>query len=421
MLSRAENELLTHVTGDAPMGRMMRRYWVPAALAEEVAEPDGAPVSLRLFGEELVVFRDTHGRVGLVDANCPHRLASLRLARNEECGLRCVYHGWKFDVEGKCLEMPTEPEGYAFRDRMRITAYPTREAGGIIWAYMGPPGDEPPFPAYDFLAMPAVRRAIVKMGERANYLQALEGSLDSSHTWFLHRGTIPDWEKRSSVSSDLSPVLEAEDTEYGFRYAAIRKPNLRPGEEKYVRVTLFVLPFTAFIPRPLDAAQHAHVNIFVPVDDEHTMFYDFFFTQDGAALDEVALRRELKAEPGADLDSRWFRRGSVENGWNQDRAAMKRGSWLGIEGFQNQDMACQESMGTVVDRTREHLGTSDVAIIRLRRRMLDAVRRFQNGKPLIGHENPIAYERLRSEQKVIPIEQPWQTVGAYAGEYATVP
>ena len=417
MLSAAENTLLTTVTGDAPMGRLMRSYWLPAALSEEVAENDGTPIPLRLFGEDLVLFRDTAGRLGLMDAHCPHRLASLALGRNEEGGLRCVYHGWKFDVTGACLEMPTEPAGYGYRDRMSVRSYAVREAGGLVWAYLGPADREPVFPAYDFLSLPVAQRSIIKMGERANFFQALEGSLDSSHSWFLHRGTIPDWEKRSSVSSDLSPKLEAEDTDYGFRYAAIRKPNLHADRDKYVRVTLFAAPSTAFIPRPLEPTQHAHVNIFVPIDDTTTMFYDIFFSQDGSPIDEAAMRRDLRAEPGVDLDHRWMRRATEANGWNQDRTAMKRGSWLGIDGFQNQDMACQESMGPIVNRPGEHLGTSDVAIIRLRRRMIDAVNRFVAGEAPLGLDTRVAYETMRSEQLVIPIDQPWQSVGAFAGEY----
>ena len=417
MLSAAENTLLTTVTGDAPMGRLMRSYWLPAALSEEVAENDGTPIPLRLFGEDLVLFRDTAGRLGLMDAHCPHRLASLALGRNEEGGLRCVYHGWKFDVTGACLEMPTEPAGYGYRDRMSVRSYAVREAGGLVWAYLGPADREPLFPAYDFLSLPVAQRSIIKMGERANFFQALEGSLDSSHSWFLHRGTIPDWEKRSSVSSDLSPKLEAEDTDYGFRYAAIRKPNLHADRDKYVRVTLFAAPSTAFIPRPLEPTQHAHVNIFVPIDDTTTMFYDIFFSQDGSPIDEAAMRRDLRAEPGVDLDHRWMRRATEANGWNQDRTAMKRGSWLGIDGFQNQDMACQESMGPIVNRPGEHLGTSDVAIIRLRRRMIDAVNRFVAGEAPLGLDTRVAYETMRSEQLVIPIDQPWQSVGAFAGEY----
>jgi phthalate 4,5-dioxygenase oxygenase subunit len=419
MLSREENDLLTQVTGDAPMGQMMRRYWFPAALSDEIAEPDGPPVRVRLLGEDLVAFRDTDGRVGVIDAHCPHRLASLALGRNEECGIRCIYHGWKFDVDGNCVDMPTEPEGYNFRDRMRLRAYPTREAGGMLWTYLGPPGTEPAFPHYDWMDLPATHCTVVKIGSHTNYLQATEGSIDSSHSWFLHRGgnVSRDWATRTGVSTDTAPKLEAEDTPYGFRYAAIRRPNENPDTEQYVRVTLYVMPTTAFIPRSLDNNTEVHVQIFVPVDDEHTMFYGVFFSQNGKPVRDM--RKTLFARPVIELDANWYRLANEENGWNQDRAGMKSGeSWCGIEGFPNQDIACQESMGPIVDRTQEHLGTSDVAIIRMRRRMLDAVARFQAGESPIGHDPSIPYERVRSEQKIIGIDEPWQQVGAYAGEFA---
>ena len=354
----------------------------------------------------------------MLDERCPHRLASLALGRNEEGGLRCVYHGWKFDVDGACMEMPTEPPGYSFQERMRTRSYPVREAGGLVWTFLGERGTEPPFPAYDWTALPKEQVAIIKVGERVNYLQAVEGSIDSSHSWFLHRDTIWDWKKRSEISSDLSPKIEAQDEPYGFRYAAIRKPNENPDSAKYVRVTQFVLPFAALIPRPLDRNEPAHAQLFVPVDDVRTMFYGIFFSQNGAPVDEEAQRRKHHVVPGADLDRAWFRRVSVDNWFDQDREAMKQGSYTGIKGFTNQDMACQESMGEIVDRTQEHLGTSDVAIIRMRRRMLEALRRFDAGEPLIGHDAATPFERLRGDQKVIPIDEPWQSVGSYAGDYA---
>jgi phthalate 4,5-dioxygenase len=419
MLSAQENECLTRVTGDASMGRMMRRYWVPACLDEEVAQAGGTPRRIRIFGTPLVAFRDSEGRLGILDEHCPHRLASLALGRNEEGGLRCVYHGWKFDVYGGCMEMPTEPPGYSFRDRMRTRSYPIREAGGLVWTYLGEPGTEPPFPAYDWTAMPKEQVAIIKAGERVNYLQAVEGSIDSSHSWFLHRDTIWDWKKRSEISSDLSPKLEAQDEAYGFRYGAIRRPNANPETEKYVRVTQFVLPFTALIPRPLDRTEPAHAQIFVPVDDTHTMLYGIFFSQNGAPVDQAAQRRKHHVVPGVDLDPSWFRFVSVDNWFNQDREAMKHDSYTGIKGFINQDMACQESMGPIVDRTQEHLGTSDVAIIRMRRRMLEALRRFDANEPLIGHDPAIPFGRLRGDQKVIAIDEPWQSVGSYDIDYAS--
>jgi phthalate 4,5-dioxygenase len=417
MLSAEENTLLTHVTGDAPMGQMMRRYWVPACLSEEVAAPGSAPVRTTIFGERLVVFRDTDGKLGVVDERCPHRLASLALGRNEEGGLRCIYHGWKFNTAGECMDMPTEPGAHGFRDRMKLRSYPTHEAGGMVWTHLGPLDEVPAFPEYDWMKLPRNQYATVKVGERVNYAQAIEGAIDSSHSWFLHQGIIWDWKKRAEISMDTSPKMECEDTNYGFRYAAIRVPTKNPDTERYVRVTLFLVPFTAFIPRPLEKAQTCHIQVFVPVDNERTIFYGVFFSQDGSPVDEAEVRAKHHLVLGVDLDRNWFKFANEDNWFNQDREAMKNGSWTGINGFSNQDMACQESMGPIVDRTAEHLGTSDIAIIRMRKRMLEAVRAYQNGQPLIGLDPNLPYGKIRSEQLIIPITQPWQTVGAYAGEY----
>ncbi len=332
-------------------------------LERRTSAGDGAPVSVRMLGEDVAVTRDAAGKA-------------------------------------------------------HAGAYPTREVGDMVWAYLGPRENEPAFPAYDFLTVPSGQRAIVKAGQRTNYLQAVEGAIDSAHSWFLHRGTARDWALRNSVSSDTAPRLEAEDTAYGFRYAAIRTPNVDPETTQYVRVTNYILPTTALIPRPLALDQHTHVQIFVPCDDETTMFYGLYVTQDGRDVSTDAMREKMRGRPGIDVDERWFKRSGAGDWFLQDRAAMKAGDWSGIAGIPMQDMACQESMGPIVDRTGEHLGTSDIAIIRMRRRMLESVQRFSGGEAPIGLEMPLPYERMRSEQKIIPIDQPWQSVGAYAGEYA---
>jgi phthalate 4,5-dioxygenase oxygenase subunit len=417
MLSKQENELLTRVEGDAPMGKLVRRYWFPALLAEDVAQPDGDPVPVRLLGEDLIAFRDTNGRVGLIDEFCPHRMASFLIGRNENCGITCIYHGWKFDVNGACVDMPTEPEDRGFKNRVKIRAYPTREAAGMIWTYMGPPELEPPFPELSFTTMPKEQVAIVKVGSRTNFVQSVEGAIDSAHSWFLHRGSSRDWAIRIAVSSDMSPRLEAEDTPYGFRYSATRTPTENPDTTKYVRVTQFVAPFFCIIPPPLDVTQPIHCQIFVPVDDSNTMLFDVYFSQNGTAVSSEAMRAKLNAVRGVDLDERDFRFAKRENRWLQNRAAMKDGDWTGIPGFQNQDIAAQESMGGrggVVDRTREHLGMSDIAVIRMRRRMLENVAMHERGETPIGLQPGVPYGLIASEQRVIPIDQPWQTVGAHA-------
>jgi phthalate 4,5-dioxygenase oxygenase subunit len=411
MLSHEENERLTRVTGDAPAGRMLRRYWHPVCWSTDVAEPDGTPFCVRLFGENFVAFRDTHGTVALVDAACPHRRASLALGRNEEGGLRCIYHGWKFDVAGRCVEMPTEPASYNFADRIGIRSYAVRDAGGLIWAYFGPPEHEPAFPAYDWTALPRTHIAHVRYVEHANWLQCAEGTIDTTHSWFLHSGAIADWKLRTSVSMDYSPKLEAEDTPYGFRYAAIRKPNVDPDTMKYVKITLFAFPATGIIARPMDDTLTTLVQIFVPIDDTSTMVFSLMHSFNGKPVDEESIRAYLHLRPGVDLSPDWRPRFCTADGWTQDRVAMKNGSYTGIEGFPNQDIAVQESMGRIVDRSQEHLGTSDIAIIRLRKRMLESLRRFSAGEPPVGLDAAIAYDKLWAEQAVVPIEQPWQSVG----------
>jgi phthalate 4,5-dioxygenase len=421
MLSAEDNARITRVTGTAPAGRMMRQYWLPALMSEEVAQRDGTPVRLKLFGESLVAFRDSSGRLALIDAYCPHRRASLALGRNEEDGIRCIYHGWKFGTDGRCVDMPTEPAQHSYRDRMSIRSYPVREAGGLVWTYIGEPGQEPVFPEYDWMALPEDQRAIIKFGERANYLQALEGAIDSAHTWFLHRGVLSDWEKRIQITNDLSPRLEAEDTDYGFRYAAIRRPIENAETEKYVKVTLLVFPTTTFIPRTLDTTKHGIVQIFTPFDDERTMHYTILFSLNGKPVDAAQRRAAWCATPGTDLDRDWFPSITEENLWKQDREAMRTGeNYVGIRGLAMQDLACQESMGPIVDRTQEHLGTSDVAIIRLRRRLLEGIQRFESGEPLVGQDASIPFGAIRSEQRTIGIDEPWQQVGAFAGEFAAV-
>jgi phthalate 4,5-dioxygenase len=425
---KEEHDLITRVSGDAPLGQMMRRYWLPALWSEEVAERDGTPIRVRMLGSNLVAFRDSAGQVGLLDEACPHRLASLALGRNEEGGLRCIYHGWKFNIRGRCVEMPTEPAGHGFAERMRTGSYAVREAGGIVWAYLGPPQLEPAFPAYDWTALPREQISHLKFVENANYLQMAEGAIDSAHTRFLHRGSLqisPDGGrdeelKRNALSLDLAPRLETADTTYGFRYVAIRKPNQDPDKRKYVKITRYVFPTTAVTSRPMDETFPALTQIFVPMDDERTMHYSIFHSLDGKPLQEEAMRRRQRLEPGVDLDAQFRHRNSSANWWHQDRVAMKAGDWTGIAGLMNQDVACQESMGPIVDHANERLGTSDVAIIKLRRRMLESVKRFIDGSPPIGLQDPVEYERLRSVSQItIGIDDPWQNVETYPGEYAT--
>jgi phthalate 4,5-dioxygenase oxygenase subunit len=388
---------------------MLRRYWVPACLSREIAEADGTPLRVRLLGEDLVAFRDSEGRIGLLGEHCPHRGASLVLGRNEECGIRCIYHGWKMDVEGNVVDTPCEPADSTFKDRIKHLAYPTAERGDIVWAYLGPREKIPVFPDFEWTTVPKTHRVIVKAREEANWLQALEGALDSAHSSLLHSSAT----NPRRPSRDTAPQLEVEETPYGLRYAAIRKPIEDPDRLKYVRITLFVAPFHCLVP----PKGYGSTQIFVPIDDEHTWFYGVNFSQN-EPLDENEVRERRGLVIGVDLDRNLRKVRTLENNYLQDREAMKLGrSFTGIRGIPNQDMAVQESMGPIFDRTKEHLGSSDVAVIRMRRLMLRALTDFMAGKEPIGLDPSIPYHRLRSDEKVVPIDAPWQSVGTFAGEY----
>ncbi|WP_419908369.1 Rieske 2Fe-2S domain-containing protein [Hoeflea sp.] len=424
MLTAEENELLTRIEGDAPMGQMMRHHWIPALMTEEVSEPDGTPVRVRLFGENLVAFRDTDGRVGIVDERCPHRLASLAFGRNEECGLRCLYHGWKFDVDGNVVEMPTESEGSNFAEKVKLKSYPTREAGGFIWAYMGPEEKMPRFMAPPWLVESDTSFAIAKINERTNWAQALEGSIDSAHSSALHSSNIMSGggERtgprdtlggRSSglmerPSYDKSPRIQVMPTPYGFRYAAIRKPSVNAEENNYIRITAYVAPFFSLIP---PNTLYSAVQVFVPVDDYNTTFY-FIARGNDSHVDTSWWRQRLCARPGIDVDEKWNKVRTLENNYLQDRQKMKLGDFTGISGIPNQDMAMQETMGPIADRTREKLGASDIAIVRFRQVMIDAARKFQETGDVIGlGEDRLQPNALRAYEGIVPKSQSWHELG----------
>src|SRR5688572_10284080 len=418
MLSKEDNELLCRVEGSSAMGQLMRQHWLPVCLSEEVAEPDGAPVRARLLGEDLVAFRDTQGRLGVLDEHCAHRGASLALGRNEECGLRCLYHGWKFDVEGRVLDMPSEPEGAAMRQSPRHKAYAVREGGGFVWIWMGPqPAAEWQPPAWSSGAS----ISIVKMHAACNWAQVLEGSIDSAHSSSLHSTEMPaahvDGAKATQTSwprpsNDKAPRLHFEPTSYGFRYAAIRRPIRNPDTEQYVRTTLFIAPFTVLIP-PNDRYNLA--QMLVPLDDVNTMFYWVAWHPDpakGIAQDEW--RRFCAATPGVDLDENFRKKRNLGNRYLQDRAAMKRGDFTGIKGIPTQDMAMWESMGPIVDRSRDKPGSSDVAVVQFRRMMVNAAKRVAEGGPAIGTTEPrIPHVKLASYEGIAPKSTDWRTLGVH--------
>ena len=425
MLTHEENELLCRVGPETPMGKMMRRYWIPALMSSDL-EAGGDPKRVRLLGEDLVAFRDDKGRIGLLDELCPHRRASLALGRNENGALECLYHGWRIDCTGKILDTPVEPEDSTFKDRIRATAYSVYESGGVVWAYLGPAGLEPPPVDFYFTKVPQDRVLTIRVQIAANWAQGVEGVIDSSHTNLLHRhGVRPSADVQTTTlqtgivarrpSADTRPKMEVQDTAYGFRYAAIRKPLVDPEKQKYVRVSLFMAPIYAMFPPPKG---WVWMQAWAPVDDENTMFYFFQVSETALGAEQRAgFLKDMELRPGIDLDDEHRLRRNRANNWLQDRAAMRRGeSHAGLAGVSPEDIAVQESMGAFLDRSKEHLGVSDTAVIRFRRMMIDAAKRFNEaGTTPPGLTAPIPYADLRAEEAMLPIDAGWHDTVSVAG------
>ncbi len=413
MLSREENELITRVGPGTAMGETLRRYWMPALLSSAIPAPDAPPVRVRLLGEDLVAFRDTNGKVGLLDEYCPHRLASLFLGRNEECGLRCVYHGWKFDIEGNCSDMPNEPAESRFKEKIHLQAYPTAEIAGVIWAYMGPSDKKPAPPAMEWLRGAANQYFVSTTHEFCNYVQAIEGGIDTVHSSFLHNNDLSNVKHLKRV--DTAPRLEVERTNYGFRYASIRNA----GEQgNYVRIYQFVLPFHQFRSHRVDYAAGdgsgeqvplLKGHMWVPMDDENTMIFNWMFAADPARplTSEFILKSETSAGRGPNGESGIKRHQTRENDWLIDRELQRAKTFTGIRGLNTQDLAVQESMGRIVPRWREHLGSTDKAIIAMRRLLIEATEDVAEGRDPKG-SNPEHYRGIRAADAMLPKETPWQ-------------
>ncbi len=370
MLSPEDNALLTQSGPGTPMGDLMRRYWIPFLLSGELPEPDCPPVRVTLLGEKLVAFRDTNGQVGLLGNHCPHRGASLFFGRNEECGLRCVYHGWKFDLDGNCVDMPNEPPESNFKHKIKHLAYPCRERGGMVWAYMGPPELIPETPQFEFLAVPDDHRYITKRIQECNWLQALEGGLDSSHIAFLHRGNYSD-DLGEIYYGDPAPKFFVVSAEYGLLIAARR--NTSGGQYNW-RNTPWMMPWYMLIPYPEGQAFGGHA--WVPIDDHNCWNWTFSWRADRPLSEqEIAVW-----DSGVNIHSRLipgtFRpEANKDNDYLIDRELQRsRKSFTGIFGSGPQDAAVQEGMGPIYDRTQEHLGASDAGVIAARRHLLKALR-----------------------------------------------
>ncbi|MDE3077793.1 MAG: Rieske 2Fe-2S domain-containing protein, partial [Chloroflexota bacterium] len=398
MLSKEENELITASGPGTLMGNLLRQYWAPALLSSELPEPDCTPVRVLLLGEKLIAFRDSSGKVGLLDQACPHRGASLFFGRNEECGLRCVYHGWKFGVDGSCLDMPNEPAESSFKHKVKAKAYPCLERNGVVWAYMGSRETPPPLPDLEANMLAEGEWSVTAIQRECNWLQALEGDIDTSHFGFLHAGSV-DAETQPLgtfsyyVLKDRAPRYTAIDTEGGAMYGAYRPAD--PGRQ-YWRVAQFIFPYYTMPPQGVLGLK-VIARAWVPMDDRHIMFFNmspaFRPRPVGAAGRPPAGGLGRMLPNSSDWLGRFRLMSNSRNDYDVDREKQRRNEeYTGITGIHLQDQAITESMGPVYDRTQEHLGTSDVMIIRVRRRLLAAARALaERGEVPPGVEQPSAY------------------------------
>jgi len=410
MLRPEQNRFLTGTAAGTPMGEMFRRYWIPALLAEELPENDCPPVRVQLLSERLIAFRDTLGRLGLLDEYCAHRGVSLWFGRNEECGLRCPYHGWKYDVTGQCVELPSEPEETGFRAKIRLRSYPLVERGGVLWTYMGPPEHQPGLPEYEFSQVPAENRYVSKRLQYCNWLQALEGGIDSSHVSWLHRDALRSDPLMTGSRGnqynmrDLMPVFEIAEHPAGL-FIGVRR-DAEPGSH-YWRITPWCMPAFTMIPPRGTHAVHGH--FWIPIDDENCWAWSFDYHPIRALTDiEVAAMREGKGIHTRTIPGTYIPLANRNNDYLIDRAAQKAGeTYSGVAGIAMQDASLQESMGPIIDRAKEHLTTTDNGIIMARRRLMRAARELAEQGVAPPGTDP-ATHRVRSAAVVLPAGQVFQ-------------
>jgi phthalate 4,5-dioxygenase len=425
MASEQDFELLVGVGAETAMGRLLREYWIPACGSAEL-EADAPPTRLMLLGEKLIAFRDSAGRVGIMDHRCPHRCASLFFGRNEEGGLRCVYHGWKYDVTGQCLEMPNVPAQHAFADQVKARAYRTAERNGIVYCYMGARRQAPPLPRFESLLLPESEIRITWVQRECHWLQALEGDIDTSHVGFLHEGLVepedypPDAIQRHIVSN-RRPEIHVADTDWGTMYAGHWPAD---GGNAYYRLAHFAFPFWTLIPNGPFQRQVV-TRTWVPMDDTHTMFLAVAWKAGSTPI--VTRSQNL---PGADAAAppqfdflpnttdwfgRWRLRANASNDYGLDRDAQRARTYTGIEGIHLQDQAITESMGGIVDRSFETLAASDLMVTRTRRRLLLAARALaEMGTPPPILDDPEVCLGAHSGNFVAPARISWRE--AYATE-----
>jgi phthalate 4,5-dioxygenase oxygenase subunit len=429
MLSHEDNEKLVRVSAGTPMGDFMRLFWIPFMLSKELVT-DGAPQQVRLLNETLIAFRDTAGRVGLVDQACPHRGAPLLFARNEDCGIRCVYHGWKFNVEGKPVDLLAEPERSRLKERVHLKAYPCRERNGVVWTYMGPnhddlnPDDLPDLPGLEWNLVPAENVVLTMRVQECNWLQAIEGELDSAHAAILHGridsgGTVSQW----IAAKDLTPVFECVKRDFGLSIASRRTLD---ENTRYWRVNQFLLPFYSLVP-PMKQYPELSGHAWVPIDDEHTLCIMFSYHpsqpmyeksrrvfEEGHRGRETghASRHSYKPRPPNVPYAKFWTKYGPDDGFQFDHTAQETTWFSGLPGLWVQDSACQSGVAPIYDRTKENLGTSDTGIAMARRILLDALAAMrEKGIKPKGADHPETF-MVRAVSLTLPKGVPWNEAGA---------
>jgi len=407
MLKKEQNELLTQTGPGTPMGDMFRRYWLPALLAEELPAPDCPPVRLHLLSEKLLALRDSQGQLGVIDEFCAHRGVSLWFGRNEEGGIRCPYHGWKYDVKGQCVDVPSETPESGFCQKIKLKAYPLVERGGVIWIYMGPPELQPPLPEWEFATVAASQSFTSKRLQQCNWLQAMEGGIDSSHVSFLHSGALErdplfkGAKGNQYNQNDLKPVFEVVPFDGGLYVGARR--NAEDGQY-YWRITPWVMPCFTMVPPRGDHPVHGH--FWVPIDDQNNWAWSFDYhpTRDLTA-EEVGAMKDGKGIHVRYVPGTYQPLQNKENDYLMDRDAQKAGiSYSGIEGIAMQDASLQESMGFIQDRTREHLVSTDNGIIMARQRLMKAAKALTDKGESPPGLDPQS-QRVRSVAMLLPASQ----------------
>ena len=409
MLRKEQNDLLTQTGAGTQMGQMFRNYWIPALLAEELPENGCPPVRVKLLSERLLAVRDTEGKLGLIDEFCAHRGVSLWFARNEGGGIRCPYHGWKYDVTGQCVEVPSEPSENGFCQRIKLHSYPLVEQGGVLWTYMGAPESQPPLPEFEFSLVPPDQTYTSKRLQECNWLQAMEGGIDSSHVSWLHRGNLNSdplfkGAKGNQYNlNDAKPVFEVVDAVGGLFIGARR--NAENGNY-YWRITPWIMPCFTMVPPRGDHPIHGH--FWIPIDDENCWAWSFdYHPVRPLSATELQAMKDGKGVHVSFVPGTYRPLANKDNDYLMDRAAQKAGlTYSGIEGIGMQDASLQESMGPIADRTKEHLSSTDNGIVMARMRLLKAAKALAEKGVMPPGVDP-AHHRVRSAAVILSPGQPF--------------